>query len=60
MKLFKPFIVIFNNNSFKIYGTTSEFSKDSGISVPTIKSWLHKETSSYYNYGIIGINYLIN
>lgn len=57
-KIFKPYIVIYNDMTFSIYGFSTELASIIGVTNSLVKLWLHQKSNTYLNYGIIGIRYL--
>lgn len=57
-KEYKPFIVVFANKTFNIFTVKSELARIINVSDPLVRDWLHGKSTTYLNYGIIGIKYL--
>ena len=57
-KEYKPFKVIFDDNTETIYDVKSQLSEQLGISSVLVKYWLHGKSNTYVKYGIKKINYI--
>ena len=58
VKEYKPFKVIYNDGSEKIYGFKQELADELQITRGNVKFWLHGITKGYRNYGIESIGYI--
>lgn len=57
-KEYKPFKVLFKNGNNMICDAASELSDKIGVSIGTIRHWLHKRCRGYEKYGIANIEYV--
>lgn len=59
-KEYKPFRVIFEDDSISDFDVKSQLSKILNVTTPLIKMWLHNKSKTYLNYGIKNIYYIDN
>lgn len=57
-KEYKPFEVIFNSGTSKIYNVKPDLAKELNVSRALVYQWLTKRVFSYKNYGIKEIYYI--
>ena len=55
---YKPYKVVYANGEVVVYETKSELATILGVTITTIKHYLHGKSKGYLNYGIISINYI--
>ena len=58
-KIYKPFIVEFENGNIKKYHTTGQLASELHLTRRTILNWLQDKNHGYKNHGIISIQYII-
>lgn len=59
-KIYKPFLVIWNNNKQEVFNTKTELSNKINCSSVLVKYWLHKKSHTFDKYGIKEIKYINN
>ena len=58
VKEYKPFVVIWDNNKEERFDVKSDLAVLVGLTVTSIKNWLHKKSKGYVNFGIKNIYYI--